>query len=45
MKIIDKNKMSSGGKKSLINEINIVKSLDHPNIMKVYEYFNKDHNL
>ena len=45
MKIIDKNKMSSGGKKSLINEINIVKSLDHPNIMKVYEYFNKDNNL
>ena len=45
MKIIDKNKMSSGGKKSLINEINILKSLDHPNIMKVYEYFNKDNNL
>ena len=35
MKIIDKNKISYGGENSIINEINILKSLDHPNIMKV----------
>ena len=43
MKIINKNKMSLGNEEedALINEINIVKSLDHPNIMKVYEFFSK----
>ena len=45
MKIIDKNKISFVGENSLINEINIVKSLDHPNIMKVYEFFKKDNYL
>ena len=47
MKIIDKNKLSLGSEEeeALINEINIVKSLDHPNIMKVYEFFNKDNCL
>ena len=30
---------------SLINEINILKSLDHPNIMKIYEYFNTDKDI
>lgn len=24
---------------TIINEINLLKSLDHPNIMKIYEYF------
>ena len=45
MKIIDKTKISYGGENSIINEINILKSLDHPNIMKVYEYFKKDNYL
>ena len=47
MKIINKNKMSLGNEEedALINEINIVKSLDHPNIMKVYEFFQKDDYL
>ena len=47
MKIIDKNKLSLGSEEeeALINEINIVKSLDHPNIIKVYEFFNKDNCL
>ena len=47
MKIINKNKMSLGNEEedTLINEINIVKSLDHPNIMKVYEFFQKDDYL
>jgi calcium-dependent protein kinase len=47
MKIINKDKMSLGSEEeeALINEINVVKSLDHPNIMKVYEFFNKDNSL
>ena len=47
MKIIHKDKMELGAEEeeTLINEINVVKSLDHPNIMKVYEFFNKDQCL
>ena len=47
MKIIHKDKISLGSKEeeALINEINVVKSLDHPNIMKVYEFFNKNNCL
>ena len=47
MKIINKDKMALGSEEeeALINEINVVKSLDHPNIMKVYEFFNKDNSL
>ena len=47
MKIIHKDKISLGREEeeALINEINVVKSLDHPNIMKVYEFFNKDNCL
>ena len=42
MKLIikDKVEMHKEDEKALINEINVLKSLDHPNIMKVYEYFN-----
>lgn len=48
MKAIDKR---LGGiyneetEKKLIKEINILKSMDHPNIMKVYEYFNTSNKL
>ena len=44
MKIIDKDKISLLQKEenTLINEINIVKSLDYPNIMKVYEFYNNE---
>ena len=47
MKIINKNAMSLGNEEedALINEINIVKSLEHPNIMKVYEFFQKKDRL
>ena len=36
----DKAKLSTEEEETLIREINILKTLDHPNIMKVYEYFN-----
>ena len=32
--------LSKEDEQTLIREINILKTLDHPNIMKVYEYFN-----
>lgn len=42
MKIIDKQSaaLDHDSETSLINEINILKTLDHPNILKVFEYFN-----
>ena len=47
MKIIDKKSasLSDESEQTLINEINILKSLDHPNIIKVYEYFNTKKKL
>jgi calcium-dependent protein kinase len=36
----DRANLSKEEEKTLIREINILKTLDHPNIMKVYEYFN-----
>jgi calcium-dependent protein kinase len=47
MKIINKQKAALGAEdeESLISEINILKSLDHPNIIKVYEYFNTKRKL
>lgn len=44
MKIIqkDKAKLNNEDEKEMINEIHILKALDHPNIMKVYEFFNTD---
>ena len=47
MKVIHKDRIQLGSdeEQALINEINVVKSLDHPNIMKVFEYFNNDNCL
>ena len=47
MKIIDKTRMKLGSEEEeqLINEINILKTLDHPNIMKVFEYYNYNNHL
>jgi calcium-dependent protein kinase len=47
MKVINKQKAAIGveEEEALINEINILKSLDHPNILKVYEYFNTKRKL
>lgn len=47
MKIIDKKSaaLSDESEKTLINEIIILKSLDHPNIIKVNEYFNTKRKL
>ena len=47
MKVIHKDQIQLGSEEeqALINEINIVKTLDHPNIMKVFEYYNYDNCL
>jgi calcium-dependent protein kinase len=46
MKIVDKGLLNDGfDEEEIANEINILKSLDHPNIIKVYEYFDYKTNL
>ena len=42
MKIIpEENNVVQGEGASLIDEIEILKNLEHPNIMKIYENFNQ----
>ena len=44
MKIIPEENVLQGEGASLIDEIEILKNLEHPNIMKVYECFVDNHN-
>ena len=44
MKIIPEENVVQGEGSSLIDEIEILKNLEHPNIMKVYECFVDNHN-
>jgi calcium-dependent protein kinase len=39
MKIISKENIVEGQSQKLLDEINILRKLEHPNIMKIYEYF------
>ena len=34
--------MNENERNSMKNEINILRSLDHPNIVKIYEYYEDD---
>jgi len=47
MKVINKIKaqINDDSDDDLINEINILKVIDHPNIMKIYEFFNTPRKL
>ena len=47
MKVINKIKLNINeeDEKGIINEITVLKDLDHPNILKVYEYFNTNFKL
>ena len=45
MKIIPEENIEQGEAASLIDEIEILKNLEHPNIMKVYESFVDDKNF
>lgn len=42
VKVINKSSMDSDAQLTLLNEINVLKNLDHPNIVKIYEYFEDD---
>ena len=42
VKVLRKSHMDEGEKKMLFNEINNLKDLDHPNILKMYEFFEDD---
>ena len=39
MKIISKDEVTKDYVQSLLNEIDILKQLDHPNIVKIYEFY------
>ena len=45
MKIISKENILKGQQDSLFEEINILRNLEHPNIMKIFEYFIDDKNI
>lgn len=49
MKIINKFRVSRGGDKTIIRNIKVdlqqMKVIDHPNIVKVYEFFEDDENF
>ena len=42
VKIINKKYLEEDEKAKLLSEINILKQMDHPNILKLYEFF-QDH--
>jgi len=39
VKIINKKCLEEEEKEKLLNEIQILKQMDHPNILKLYEFF------
>ena len=45
MKIIPKENIMEGQSQKLLDEIKILKKLEHPNIMKIYEYFDDSKNI
>ena len=45
MKIISKDNIAEGQSQKLLDEIKILKKLEHPNIMKIYEYFDDSNNV
>jgi calcium-dependent protein kinase len=46
VKVVNKNVIHKGvSENDVINEINILKSMDHPNIIKVFEFFSDENNI
>ena len=47
MKIIDKSKINANDEENdtIKNEINVLKKIDHPNIMKIYEFYEDKENF
>ena len=42
MKVVSKIWHFQDGNKNCLREISILKKLDHPNVLKIYEYFSND---
>ena len=42
VKVLKKSNMDEDERRMLFNEINILKELDHPNIVKMFEFFEDD---
>jgi len=42
MKVIKKSECKIKEEKEMINEINILKKIDHPNILKIFEFYSND---
>ena len=42
VKIINKKNLEEEEKEKLLNEIQILKQMDHPNILKLYEFYQDD---
>lgn len=42
VKVLKKENMDESEKAAMLNEINILRNLDHPNIVKIFEYFEDD---
>ena len=42
VKIINKKALEEEERAKLLNEITILKQMDHPNILKLYEFFQDD---
>jgi len=45
MKIISKENIEEGQSQKLLDEIKILKKLELPNIMKIFEYFDDSTNI
>ena len=45
IKIIDKDSIAKGQTDRLFEEIEILRKLEYPNIMKIYEYYNRKNNI
>jgi calcium-dependent protein kinase len=45
MKVVLKDKVTSDDEKDLQKEINVLSQLDHPNIIKIYEYFESERSF
>ena len=42
VKVLKKEAMDKAETESMLNEINTLRNLDHPNIVKIFEYFEDD---
>ena len=45
VKVLKKENMDKHEQQTMLNEINTLRSLDHPNIVKIFEYFEDEKNV